>query len=196
MRIAGTIAESIVDGEGLRYVVFCQGCSHGCKGCQNPQTHDFDGGKIIDAKTIIDDMLSNPLLDGVTLSGGEPFAQPTACLEIAKAAHANGLNVWCYTGYTLEQLLISSDYMARELLCEIDVLVDGRFVLEKKSYNAKWRGSTNQRVIDVQQTFKSDEVMLYGRFSDEIATTEGTKKNQQKHIIRAVRSVKQHDKEI
>ena len=105
IRIAGTVDDSIVDGPGFRYTVFTQGCSHHCPGCHNPETHDFAGGRTVDTDAIVAQMRANPLLDGLTLSGGDPMEQPAPCAELARQAHALGLNVWCYTGYTLEQLL-------------------------------------------------------------------------------------------
>lgn len=141
MRIAGIVQDSIVDGPGIRLVVFTQGCPHHCPGCHNPETHDFNGGRVVDVAEIIAMMDKNPLLDGVTLSGGEPFCQPDACMEIAKAAHARGLNVWCYTGYEYEVLL------GNPLLDEIDVLVDGRYVEAARTLALPWRGSANQRLI-------------------------------------------------
>ena len=145
MRIANFIHDSIVDGEGLRFTLFVQGCSHHCKGCHNPQTHDPNGGKEVTEQEIIAAMLSNPLLDGLTLSGGEPFDQDHSCAIIAKAAKDAGLNVWAYTGYTLEQLRQKNT----ELLQYVDVLVDGPFMLEQRSLSLKWRGSHNQRVIEL-----------------------------------------------
>ena len=143
MRIANFIHDSIVDGEGLRFTLFVQGCRHNCKGCHNPQTHDPNGGREVTEQEIIAEMLSNPLLDGLTLSGGEPFDQDASCAIIAKAAKDAGLNVWAYTGYTLEQLREKNT----ELLPLVDVLVDGPFVLEQRSLSLKWRGSHNQRII-------------------------------------------------
>lgn len=148
IRIAGTMNDSIVDGPGLRYTVFTQGCPHGCPGCHNPQSHDFGGGRAVQTEEIIAQIWGNPLLDGVTLSGGEPFCQPEACLAIARAAHEAGLNVWAYSGYTYEQLLEK----APNLLREVDVLVDGPFVLAQRSLEIKFRGSRNQRLIDVKRS--------------------------------------------
>lgn len=104
MRIAGLVQDSIVDGPGFRFTVFTQGCPHNCEGCHNPDTHDPDGGREMTVKQVIDAMLSNPMTDGLTLSGGDPFVQAADCAEIAKAAHKNGLNVWTYTGWTYEKL--------------------------------------------------------------------------------------------
>ena len=151
MRIAGTINDSIVDGPGFRFTVFTQGCPHHCPGCHNPKTHDFEGGKLADTQEIIEKFRKNELLDGITLSGGEPLCQSEACQVLARAAHESGLNVWCYTGYTFEELMegfeAHPDWAA--LLQEVDVLVDGRFILAQRTLEARFRGSKNQRLIDV-----------------------------------------------
>jgi len=147
MRISETIHDSIVDGPGIRYVVFTQGCTHNCPGCHNPTTHDPDAGKEVSVEKIITDIQSNPLLDGVTLSGGEPFLQTDDCAEIAEKTHEMGLNVWCYSGFTFEQLI--KDPQAMKLLRQLDVLIDGPFMQPQKSLTLKWRGSHNQRVLDV-----------------------------------------------
>lgn len=154
IRIAGIVDDSIVDGPGFRLTVFVQGCPHHCEGCHNPETHDFSGGRIADIAEIIDQMNDNILLDGVTLSGGEPFCQCAPCAEIARAAHEASLNVWCYSGWTFEELLNGGDEK-RMLLENIDVLVDGRFVLAQRTLEFKWRGSFNQRLIDVPASLKA-----------------------------------------
>jgi len=156
IRICGFEPESIVDGEGIRFVVFVQGCPHHCEGCHNPQSHDFKAGTEYDTSDIISMIKQNPLIQGVTLSGGEPFCQSEACLEIAKAVHQMGKNVWCYTGYEL------FDVLSNPLIKEIDVLVDGKFILEEKRYDLKFRGSCNQRVIDVKESFKQHRPVRYG----------------------------------
>lgn len=148
IRICGFEPESIVDGEGIRFVVFTQGCPHHCEGCHNPQSHDFNAGTEYDTADIISMIKRNPLIQGVTLSGGEPFCQYEACLEIAKAVHQMGRNVWCYTGYELYEVI------GNPLLKEIDVLIDGKFILAEKSLDLKFRGSRNQRIIDVKESFK------------------------------------------
>ena len=145
MRISETIQDSIVDGPGLRFVVFTQGCPHACPGCHNPATHDPQGGREVAAEEIIRDMLRNPLTDGLTLTGGEPFMQPEDCAKIARAAKEAGLNVWCFSGWTLEQLREMPE--AQVLLRELDVLVDGPYIEAQRSLTLKWRGSENQRVI-------------------------------------------------
>ena len=158
IRIAGFEEESIVDGEGVRFVIFTQGCPHKCPGCHNPETHDFNDGKEYDTSEIVEMFKKNPLISGITLSGGEPFCQPTACTELAREAHKLGLNVWCYTGYSFETLLRDSD---RRLLSEIDVLVDGKFSKSLKSLALKFRGSSNQRIIDVQKSFQQNSIVLH-----------------------------------
>lgn len=147
MRIAGIVQDSIVDGEGIRLTVFVQGCPHHCPGCHNPETHDFNGGRMVDTSEIIGMIDSNPMLDGVTLSGGEPFCQSEECKIIADAAHERGLNVWCYTGYTCDELMKFGDPYDIALLGSIDVLVDGRYMEEQRTLELPFRGSRNQRII-------------------------------------------------
>jgi anaerobic ribonucleoside-triphosphate reductase activating protein len=162
MRIADTIQDSIVDGPGFRFVVFTQGCFHNCPGCHNPATHDPDGGKEIAVEDVIREMRKNPLTDGVTLSGGEPFLQPAACADIAEAAKADGLNVWAYSGWTYEELLkrAEADPETARLLRLVDVLVDGPFILAEKSMDVKWRGSRNQRLIDVKRSLEEGTAVI------------------------------------
>lgn len=149
IRIAGIEEESIVDGPGIRFVVFTQGCKHNCKGCQNPETHSFSGGSSMEIDDIIEKIKENPLLKGITLSGGEPFEQPKACLALAKKVKKLGLDVCCYTGYTLEEIL--RDEAKKELVSEIDTLIDGRFIIEEKNLLLKFRGSENQRMINMNE---------------------------------------------
>lgn len=151
MRVYGLVQDSIVDGPGLRFVCFVQGCPHHCPGCHNPDSHDFNGGTVMTTDEVIEKMLSNPLTDGLTLSGGEPFEQAEDCMVIAREAHDHGLNVWCYTGYTYEHLLRHGTGDQIALLAEIDVLVDGRFILSERSLSLPWRGSRNQRVIYLRE---------------------------------------------
>ena len=161
IRLAGIEPESIVDGPGYRLAVFVQGCPHGCPGCQNPQTHDFAGGTLRDTAEIIALLGKDPLVRGVTLTGGEPMMQAAALCEIAGAAKARGMNVWCYTGYTLEELLAQKDSDRMRLLGLVDVLVDGRYVARERSLELLYRGSRNQRLIDVPATLGCGEVRLY-----------------------------------
>lgn len=156
LRMSGVVGESIVDGPGIRYTVFVQGCPHHCEGCHNPQTHDFSGGYDDDTDAIFEKIIQDPLLDGVTFSGGEPFCQARPLALLGQKVKAKGLGVIAYTGYTLEYLLKNAneenDYM--DLLETIDWLVDGRFVMALKSYECRFRGSTNQRIIDVLKTLE------------------------------------------
>ncbi|MBQ9262647.1 MAG: anaerobic ribonucleoside-triphosphate reductase activating protein [Clostridia bacterium] len=161
IRIAGTVNESIVDGPGLRFSVFTQGCPHHCPGCHNPNTHDPMGGHEEDTAELIARMKKNPLLSGLTLSGGDPLMQSEACLELAKAAHQAGLNVWMYTGFVWEKLLEENDPARMALLRETDVLVDGPFILAERSLELEFCGSKNQRLIDVPASFKSGQVVLW-----------------------------------
>lgn len=151
IRIAGIQDESIVDGPGIRMVIFTQGCKHYCKDCHNPQTHSFEGGYLIEVEKLVDMLKENPLLDGITLSGGEPFEQSYECSILAKEAKKIGLNVVTYTGYTFEEVLKTKKF--RELLLQTDLLIDGKFELENKSMLLPFRGSTNQRIIDVKKYF-------------------------------------------
>ena len=162
IRIAGVIEESIVDGPGIRFVVFTQGCRHNCPGCHNPQTHAMDGGKIIEIADCYKLIEQNPLLDGITLSGGEPFEQAAACAQIAEWAHAHNLNVMTYTGYRYEYLVRKGPqhHGWGQLLAASDVLVDGRFVLRERNLLLPFRGSANQRVIDLVATRKEQRVVI------------------------------------
>lgn len=157
IRLARDIqTDSIVDGEGIRTVIWTQGCIHNCKGCHNPDTHSFDEGYLIDIEDIKKALDSIQGQSGITFSGGDPMCQPNECAEIAKYAKSIGLNVWCYTGYTYERLIEMSkkDKSYKNFLKYIDVLVDGPFVLSQKSFDVKFRGSKNQRIIDVVKSLK------------------------------------------
>ncbi len=161
IRIFGTVEDSIVDGPGLRYSVFVQGCPHHCPGCHNPESHDFNGGRLADTADLLLPMKKNPLLDGLTLSGGEPMCQHEACAELAAAAHAAHLNVWCYTGYTWEALLQEADPARMALLHQVDVLVEGPFILAERSLELKYCGSRNQRLVDVQKSLAAGEIVRW-----------------------------------
>ena len=155
LRIAGTVNESIVDGPGIRFTIFTQGCPHHCEGCHNPQTHDFNGGEIVEADEIIEKIKKNPLLDGVTFSGGEPFCQAETLADIGKEIKSLGLNVITYTGYTFDEIYENRDKNHwNELLSVTDFLIDGKFILQQKDWNLKFRGSSNQRYIDCQRSLK------------------------------------------
>lgn len=157
IRVSGVIPESIVDGPGIRYSLFVQGCPHHCPGCHNPQTHPFEGGILRSVEEIVEEVKENPLISGVTFSGGEPMCQAKALAELAKKLKAIGKNIICYTGYTYEQLLSENDPDRMELLKQCRYLIDGPFLLEEKSLMVKFRGSRNQRIIDVQASLKAGQ---------------------------------------
>lgn len=162
IRLYGTAPDSIVDGPGLRFAVFVQGCSHGCPGCHNPDSQPCGGGTVRAIDDLVADIAANKLAQGVTISGGEPFEQAAACAELARQCRALGLNVWTYSGYTYEQLAAGvPDPAARDLLQQTDVLVDGPFVQARHSFELKWRGSSNQRLIDVPATRRAGHVVLW-----------------------------------
>ncbi len=159
IRISGIVPESIVDGPGLRYVVFTQGCPHKCKGCHNPETHDPAGGYDIEQNEIIKGIEKNPLLDGITLSGGEPFMQSDQLVPLAKAVKDKGLSVMIYSGFTFEELITKEKCL--DLLKYADILVDGKFEIEQRSLELLFRGSKNQRIIDVKKSLKSTFPVLF-----------------------------------
>ncbi len=159
IRIAGTVEDSIVDGPGLRFVVFVQGCPHHCDGCHNPETHDFGGGRLTDTDALYEQCMENPLCGGVTFSGGEPFCQAQALCELGSRFRAAGKHIMCYSGWTFEELTEKAqreEYVGR-LLEITDILVDGRFDISKRSLSLQYRGSSNQRLIDVQKSLKTGE---------------------------------------
>ncbi len=152
--------DSIVDGKGLRAVIWFQGCSHNCLGCHNPSTHKFNTGKKLKTNEVFKLIDELSFQDGITISGGDPFFQPLAFLEILKYSKEKEFNIWVYTGFTFEELL-NMDDIHKEILTFIDVLVDGKFVLEEKDLTLKYKGSKNQRVIDVKKSLKSKDIVLY-----------------------------------
>lgn len=158
--------DSIVDGEGIRTVIWTQGCPHHCLGCHNPETHDYKGGALVDieeVEKIIDGLEGQT---GITFSGGDPFVQPKECAVLAKYARKKGLNIWAYTGYTWEQLMVmtktNKDIM--DFLKEIDILVDGKFEIAKKSYDLAFAGSSNQRIIDVKESLKKKKLIVAEKY--------------------------------
>lgn len=161
LRIAGTVADSIVDGPGIRYVIFTQGCPHNCPECHNPETHDFNSGQEADVEKILQEIFSNPLISGVTFSGGDPICQAEALLPIAKAIKEKGKHLMMYTGYVFEELEKSSNEAVHQLLKYTDILVDGPYIAEERNLTLSYRGSENQRVIDMVKTRAAGEVVLY-----------------------------------
>ncbi len=157
LKISGIIRESIVDGPGMRFVVFCQGCPHRCEGCHNPQTHDFEGGNYCSTERLVEEIKKDPIIKGVTFSGGEPFCQPEAFSGLADEVIKLGMNIYVYSGYTFEELveLGKTKPEVTELLKKCDVLVDGRYESDKRTLALPFRGSTNQRLIDVKKSFET-----------------------------------------
>lgn len=163
LRIASIVKDSIVDGPGIRLVVFTQGCVHNCPGCHNPNTHDLAGGYNIEIEDIVSMLKDNPIYDGVTLSGGDPFEQPIECTKLIW--RIKDLNpkytIWTYTGYTYEQIKSAENYLWDLLFQNSDVVVDGPFIESLKSYDLKFKGSSNQRIIDTKKTLSSDSIVLW-----------------------------------
>ncbi len=157
LRLAGLVGDSITDGPGIRTAVFVQGCPHHCPGCPNPQSHDFAGGESGDTDEILEKIKRNPLLSGVTFSGGEPFCQAAPLVELGGQIKALGLELAIYTGYTWEELLAENDSDRMALLRLADTLIDGRFELDGRSLDLKFKGSRNQRVLNVAASFAAGE---------------------------------------
>ena len=160
LRVAGIVKESVVDGPGFRYVIFSQGCTHGCKGCHNPDTHALDGGYVVDADSLIEDIKQSLHIDGVTFSGGEPFLQAETFVHIAEKLKESNINIVCYTGFTFEALINSNNESQIKLLGLIDMLIDGPYVEELKDISLTFRGSRNQRIIDVKASLKEQKTVL------------------------------------
>lgn len=163
-----------MDGPGIRMTIFTQGCHHHCPGCHNPQTHDFAGGHYIDIEEILAMIDENPLLDGVTFSGGDPMEQSAALIPLAREIKERGMNLIIYTGYTYERLMELKDERPDffELLTFADILIDGPFVMAKRSLELKFRGSSNQRIIDVPESLAQGRVVLHQIQLDEMAERE------------------------
>ena len=168
VRLASPITyDSIVDGPGLRMVIWTQGCIHNCEGCHNPQTHDLNAGFWLDHEQIIEQIKKTKLQKGITLSGGDPFLQAKALIPITAEAKKLGLDVWAYTGFRWEFLMHPnnpSHIEHYELLTYVDTLVDGRFMKEKKSVDLIFRGSSNQRIIDVQKSLQEKEIICRAEY--------------------------------
>jgi len=146
--LSGIVSDSIVDGPGIRVTVFAQGCPHHCEGCHNPETWEFGCGTQVDIGCIVEIVRSNPLCRGVTFSGGEPFAQAAEFAALARELKTLGYEVASYSGYTFEQLMNGTPEQ-RELLGAIDVLIDGPFIMAERSLELNFRGSRNQRILNV-----------------------------------------------
>lgn len=165
IRLAGVCDDSIVDGHGIRYTIFVQGCPHHCEGCHNPQTHNFNGGYVDTIENLLTEVQENPLLDGVTFSGGEPFCQAKELAQLGRKIKSLDFNldIITYTGFTFEYLLKNANeyngYL--ELLKVSDMLVDGKFEKDKQSYDLVFRGSSNQRFIDCKKSLKYKKAMEF-----------------------------------
>jgi anaerobic ribonucleoside-triphosphate reductase activating protein len=159
VQVAGIVNESVTDGPGLRTTIFFQGCSHHCSGCHNPHTWNFDGGYSLEIEALISQIPYSPLIKGITLSGGDPFFQPLAALALAKDCKKHKKDVWAFTGFTWEQLVDQGNTDRLELLRACDVLVDGSYMQSLKCFDLPFRGSSNQRLIAVQDSLSLGRVI-------------------------------------
>lgn len=161
IRIANVIDDSIVDGPGIRMTIFFQGCAHNCEGCFNKETWDFNGGHLCDIEKIYDAAMKNPLLQGITLSGGDPIYQVSGALKLVNLFKNTDLDIMVYTGFTYEELLEMSknNEDLQAFLQKIDYLVDGKFDINKKDIGLKFRGSSNQRIIDIKKTILNNKII-------------------------------------
>lgn len=168
LNLAGFADDSITDGPGLRFVVFAQGCPHRCEGCHNPQTHEFGVGKAYTTQDIYQKIKANPLITKVTFSGGEPFCQANELAELGERLQKEGYELAAYTGYTFAQLQEMQDPGVHRLLACLNTMVDGPFVLSLKSYELRFRGSSNQRILDVQASLRAGQAVMdtSGRWTD------------------------------
>ena len=174
IRLAAPLqSDSILDGEGIRTIVWTQGCAHNCPFCHNPETHSFKGGSLEDIETLKKQFKELKGQTGITFSGGDPMFQPKECAVLANYAISIGLDVWCYTGFTFEELLdmAKKNKDIIDFLNNIDILVDGKFMIELKSYDVIFRGSTNQRIIDVKESLKSSSIVLAEKYIKENKST-------------------------
>ena len=162
IKLAGLVPESFVDGPGIRFTIFTQGCPHKCEGCHNPETHDFNGGRLADVDKIYSKIVSDPLVKGVTFSGGEPFCQPEPLAYLAKLLKKKNYHIISYSGYTFEELIEKSknNTYVSELLHNIDILIDGKFVLSERSLELRFRGSRNQRIVDIPESIKAGKAVI------------------------------------
>ncbi len=160
LNVSGIVDDSIVDGPGLRYTIFVQGCPHHCPECHNPQTHSFEEKELRTLVSLMNDIRENPLLYGVTYSGGEPFCQPGPLAALGEQIKKAGLNIMCYSGYTYEQLQerAKNEPDVASLLNVVDVLVDGPFIIAQRDLNLLYRGSTNQRLIHLAAMREADDM--------------------------------------
>lgn len=161
IRLAGIIFESLTNGKGLRKIFFSKGCKHNCKNCHNESMNSFDGGELLDIDFLVNSVLDTPYLKGVTFSGGDPFYQAKAFAEFSTKLKKHNINIWCYTGFTYEELikLSEKDDGIYNLLHHIDVLVDGPYIEKLNDGSTRYRGSKNQRIIDVVNSLKENRII-------------------------------------
>lgn len=157
LRIAGIEEESFVDGIGIRYTIFTQGCAHNCRGCHNPSTHAFDGGYMVSIGDFVAKIMENKLISGVTISGGDPLYQIDGIIELCRLLKLQNVNIWCYTGFIYEEKL--NDAKFNTLLRYIDVLVDGPYMDIERDLTLRFRGSRNQRIIDIKESLRQKKVV-------------------------------------
>ena len=171
--------DSIVDGEGIRSVIWTQGCLHNCPGCHNPETHSFREGFLVEVDELKKQMNNLEGQDGITFSGGDPIEQALACSELAIYAKELGFNVWCYTGYTFEELVERMEYFPniKKFLENVDVLVDGKFKIEEKSFDVSFRGSKNQRLVDVKKSFEKGKTVCLKKYGGSSFGKKGRRSN-------------------
>lgn len=158
IRLAGILEESIVDGPGIRFVIFTQGCPHHCPGCHNPETHDYSGGTLVNINDLVQKFTKYPYMTGLTISGGEPFIQSCEILEIIKEFKKiyPKKNIMIFSGYKYEELINKNNSTINDILSLSDYLVDGKFILANRDISLHFKGSTNQRIIDLKQTYNND----------------------------------------
>ena len=158
LNLSGIISDSIVDGPGIRTTIFSQGCPHHCPGCHNPETWAFGCGTDVPVEALVEEVQRNPLCRGVTFSGGEPFCQAEGFARLAKLLKEKGYEVASYSGFTFEELLKGTDAQ-KDLLASIDILIDGRFLQARKSLEIAFRGSTNQRILDIKKSLAAGKAI-------------------------------------
>ena len=163
IRIAGIMREPIVDGPGVRFAIFCQGCPHNCPGCHNPETHDFEGGRNVSIERLLEEIDRDRLLKGVTFSGGEPTCQAESFAALGEEVKKRGLTITLFSGYTYEQLLkrAGDEPALKKLLYLTDLLIDGPFIEAEKDLTLPFRGSINQRLIDMNRTREKGDIVLW-----------------------------------
>jgi anaerobic ribonucleoside-triphosphate reductase activating protein len=162
LKIGGFLENSLVNGDGIRSVIFVSGCRHNCASCQNEFMQDFNYGEDVSIDDIVKRIKRNmPIIKGVTFSGGEPFESAQALSKLSEVVRALGLNVWCYSGYTYNEIINSGDNDKLRFLNFIDVLIDGKFDEGLMEGTSKYTGSSNQRIIDVEKSILENEIVLW-----------------------------------